>query len=196
MSGETWQKVQYRRSFGSTPFVTRTVRIGDKLWTRKPKTITNKHAFLQFHHFRQSAGDSTLTLQSLNRLASWHFNFEETRNISFFKPCWLQPTFADCFGFVQELCIEHAEEANGHATETGRTIIFSFGVHFLFTRKIPSCWWLWFPCYWSQKCWITESEIYCRFDSQTWLKKISWCRFKLKPRAKQCTLFFFSDVQQ
>lgn len=156
MSGETRQKVWYRRSFGSTPFVTRTVRIGDKLWTRKPKTITNKHAFLQFDHFRQSAGDSTLTLQSLNRLASWHFNFEETRNISFFKPCWLQPTFADCFGFVQELCIEHAEEANGHATETGRTILFSFGVHFLFTRKIPSCWWLWFPCYWSQKCRITE----------------------------------------
>lgn len=36
------------------------------------------------------------------------------------------------------------------------------------------------------------SEIYCRFDSpQTWLKKISWCRFKLKPRAKLCTLPFF-----
>lgn len=166
MSGETGQTVRNESSFRSTPFVTRTVRIGDKLWTRKPKTITNKHAFLQFHHFRRSAGDSTLTLQSFNRLASGHFNLE-TRNISFFKLCWLLPTFADSFGFVQELCIEHAGEANGHATETGRTILFSFGVHFLFTRKIPSCWWLWFLCYWSQKCWMKWNLQPIRFTDLT-----------------------------
>lgn len=189
MSGETRQKVRYRRSFGSTPFVTRTVCIGDKLWTRKPKTITNKHAFLQFHHFWQSAGDSTLTLQSLNRLASWHFNFEETRNISFFKPCWLQPTFADCFGFVQELCIEHATELEEQFF-FHLVLIFSSQGKF---RVVGGC-----------VFHVTDHknveqlcEIYCRFDSpQTWLKKISWCRFKLKPREKLCTLPFFSDVQQ